>query len=189
MITIHKATIEFLGSTTYDAKPMTPFDGAPEEQAGTMTTFLVTTSDESKITFGIVEWPEARHEVIGDEFLGGLKKYAQLKNRGRMSLLTEYGDVWLGELRALRHNHEKGYPTLATTTIETLDYLVKGNFIQLMNSFGAKVGTREELVNDSNTATKNKLAFSVNPKNYEAIALAFAVTRVLAVLYDNGLED
>jgi DUF1009 family protein len=189
MITIHKATIEFLGTTSYDAKPMTPFEGAPVEQSGTMTTFLVTTSDESKITFGIVEWPDARHEVIGDEFLGGLNKYAQLKNKGRMSLLREYGDVWLGELRALRHNHEKGYPTLANTTVDKLDYLVKGNFIQLMNSFGAKVGTREELVNDSNPKTKNNLAFSVEPKNYEAIAVAFTVTRVLAVLYDNGLED
>lgn len=189
MITLNKVTIEILETNGYYAKPMTPFEGAPEEQAGTITTFRVTTSDKSKLVFGIVEWPEARNEVIGVDYEGGLNKYAQLKNRGRMSLLTQSGNVWLGELRALRHNPQKGYQTLASTTMETLDYFVQGNFIQLMNSFGAKVGSREALVQDSNTKTKNKLAFSVEPKNYEAVAVAFTVTRVLAVLYDNGMDD
>ncbi len=189
MITVDKATIEFIGEGTIADKPVSPLEGAPVEQVGKLTRFRVGTTDELNLIYGIVEWPAARTEVRPLQFIDGEKKYRRLEKAGRLSVVKIDEDTALAELRVMRHNPEKDYATLAGAPLSTLDSLVNGSITELLMSFGATgVGTREELYGDT-SKNRGHLAFTFAPSNREVLAIATVVTRVLAVLYDLGLDD
>ena len=188
-ITIDKATIEFLeGPVAFAAKPSQPFEGAPAEQSGSVQKFRVTTLDTLNVVFGIVQWPQATAEVRVLDFIDGLEKYERLIRAGKMMLLPQPGGLALAELNVMRLNDKK-YFTLHGTTYSELNALAKTDASQAILEAGAKgVGTREQLVNDQ-TRQANRISMLVSPSAKEAIALAFTITRVLAIMNDLGQDS
>ena len=187
-IEIDKATIEFLGEPVdIFEKPMGPFDGAPKEQVGNVQKFRVTTTDTLNMIFGIVTWPQANAEVRHLEYIDGISKYERLENAGRLSLFGVTGARLLGELNVMKYG-SKGRPTLHGSSLDELSYLAGSDFSELLKEHGAiAVGSREDLEGSTGRTAKN-LSFLVDEKNVEVIAVAFTVTRVLAIMNDLGLE-
>lgn len=185
---INRATIDFMDGTSPIAdKPMHVYEGAPEEQAGTVQKFRITTTDDLDFIFGLVTWPFARPEVRAIEMLDGLSKYERLVNAGRLSLIPVDQDHWLAEINVMKFNG-RDRQTLNRPTTEELNYLAGGDAFKLLIDAGVKtVGTRELLVGDTSTK-RNSLAVIVEAGDVKAVAAAFALTRVMAVMYELGLQ-
>lgn len=183
---VNRCTIEFIdGESAIVDKPMSVHKEAPPEQAGLVKKFRVTTTDDLDFVFGLVAWPQARPEVRSIEFVDGLSKYERLKGAGRLSFIEVGVDRWLGEINAMKVN-TKPYPTLCRPSAEELDYLAGGSFESLMHSHGVlKVGTREALVGDI-SRERNSPAILVKAGDVQAVSAAFAVTRVMAIMYELG---
>jgi hypothetical protein len=95
----------------------------------------------------------------------------------------------MGQLRAMKYNHESKKTNLAGITLEKLDEYTQQNFTERLLKNGAiGVGTREELHGEVNRNKKN-LAFLSKPMDFETVAIAFTATRVLAVMHDYGLDN
>ena len=187
-IKIDKATIELIdGPTAYFGKPASADEGYDGEQAGTVQKFRVTTLDTLNMVFGIVTWPNARPEVRSIEMLDGLHKYQRLEKAGKWSFVPLPNGDWVGELNVLKIGG-KDYPTLNSSNLAELNSLAQTDVITLLTKLGATaLGTREELHGETNKQ-RNRLAVLVKPDAVEAIAAAFTITRVLAIMNDLG-ED
>ena len=186
---IDKAAIEFVdGPVDFFAKPISPFEGAPNEQSGTVQKFRVTTLDTLNQVFGITTWPQAQPQVSSLELITGLEKYERLEAAGRLTIGTAKDGKWLAELRVMKFG-EKGRQNLHRASLDDLDYLTGSNFESLFTNYpDVVIGTRAVLDGETNRQA-TALAIKCNPENYEAIALAFTVTRVLAVMNDFGAEE
>ena len=186
-IQVDKANIELLGSpVSFYEKPANPHVGSPPEQIGQVQKFRVTTLDTLNMVFGIVIWPEAQAEVRGLELIDGLGKYERLLNAGKMMLLNGPSDTYVAELNVMKIG-SKDRANLHSTTPSELDFLAATDFEKLVLKHGAlAVGARSSLDGTQNR-NANRLAIKVKKDGFEAIALAFAVTRVLAIMKDLGL--
>lgn len=187
MLTVGKAVIEFLGDPVpFAGRPMALAENAPEEQLGSVHKFRVTTTDQLNYVFGLVQWPSANPEVIFLEGLNGDSKYEPLTHAGRMGVLTSFGNVWLMELRAMKYNPTAKKTNLAGANLSDLDSFVNGNAFEILTTAGAiDVGTREKLVGDTKR-NRNYLALTCQPGNFRVAAVAFTITRVLAIMKDYG---
>lgn len=184
-----KSEITFLDlRQPFVERPMSPFDGASEEQAGQITRFRVTTTDLLDAVFGIVEWPYAETEVRPIEVEAGESKYLRLKASGRLSVMQHGSDQWFAELRAMKYNHESNKANLASIDIERLQYFSSSEFEDLFQKNLGNLGTRASLVADQGKR-RNQLAFTCKKQNYEAVAIAFTATRVLPIMFDYGLDS
>ena len=169
-------------------KPMSLLENAPAEQQGTMQKFRITTTDDLDHIFGLITWPQARPEVRSVEFVDGLSKYKRLEGAGRWSFIPLENGTWLGELNIMKFNGNDR-PTLCRPTTLELDQLAGGPMREALISYGAlNFGTREELVGDT-TRQRNSPAILVNAGDILPIAAAFAATRVMAIMYEVGLQD
>ena len=184
---ISLATIELLeGEQSFDGTPISSESKEPE--VGKLKTFRVTTTDTLVLKVGVVSWPSGSFDVIPYEKIQGLMKHDFLESRGRTSLMVQENGDWIFVLRTLKWNEQQQKPNLADATITQLSELAEQDFEELLKSHGAKaVGTREELVGESNR-NRFQLAMLIEPHNMAAIAAAFTVTRVLAVVKDFGME-
>ena len=184
---IGKANIEFLGEAVpFAGKPMALHADAPEEQLGTVNKFRVTTTDQLDYVFGIVQWPNANPEVIFFEDVDGESKYEPLTHAGRLGILPSFGDFWLLELRAMKYNQEAKKTNLAGALIENLNTFVDGDAEHVLKEHGAiAIGTREQLVGETNKK-RNQLAMTCKVGDIEPVAVAFTITRVLAIMKDYG---
>jgi hypothetical protein len=186
---VNRCQIEILdGVVPIVDKPMSPEDGYLDEQVGSLQKFRVTTTDDLDHVFGLITWPNARPEVRSVEFVDGLSKYKRLEGAGRWSFIPVGSGQWLGELNIMKYNG-KERPTLCRPTSEELNHLAGGDAQTLFLHNGAiKLGTREALTGDQ-TRQRNSPALLVAEGDVKAIAAAFAVTRVMAIMYELGLED
>lgn len=186
---INRCEIEIIdGDFPIVDKPMSPDDGCIGEQVGSLKKFRITTTDDLDHVFGLVTWPNARPEVRSVEFVDGLSKYKRLENAGRWSFIPVDQGKWLGELNVMKYNGQER-PTLCRPTPAELDYLAGEEASNLFIKTGAlKVGTREVLIGDQ-TRQRNAPALIFNAGDVAAIAAAFSVTRVMAIMYELGLED
>jgi hypothetical protein len=186
-ITIDKATIEFIdGPAPFFGKPASPDEGFDADQVGQVQKFRVTTLDTLNMVFGIVSWPNGRPEVRSIEMIDGLHKYQRLEKAGRWSFVPLETGSWVGELNVLKIGESKTYPTLHSSSIEELNGLARTDVVALLKSLGATaVGTREEIHGET-SRQRNRLALIAQPGSKEAIAAAFTITRVLAVMNDLG---
>lgn len=186
---VNRATIELVAGTSPIAdKPMHIYDGADEEQLGFVQKFRITTTDDLDFIFGLVTWPSARPEVRAIELVEGLSKYERLVNAGRLSLIPVDQNQWLAEVNVMKFNG-RDRQTLNRPTPYELDFLAGGDAQKLLLDCGVKrVGTREELVGDTSTK-RNALAVIVGVGDVKAISATFALTRVMAVMYELGLEN
>lgn len=186
---VNRATVELIaGSSPIGDKPMHVHEGSPEEQAGTVQKFRITTTDDLDFIFGLVTWPSARPEVRAIEMLEGLSKYERLVNAGRLSLIPVDQDLWLAEINVMKFNG-RDRQTLNRPTSDELNYLAGGDAEKMLFDNGVKkLGTRELLVGDTSTK-RNALAVIVGAGDVKAVAATFALTRVMAVMYELGWEN
>ena len=186
-IQVDKANIELLGSqVAYFERPANPNTEAPSEQLGQVRKFRVTTLDTLNMVFGLVTWPEAQAEVRGLEFIDGLGKYERLLNAGKMMLLNGPSDTFVAELNVMKIG-SKDRANLHGSTLDELSFLASTDFEKLAQKHGAiAVGTRSALDGTQNR-NANRLAVKVKKDGFEAIAVAFTVTRVLAIMNDLGI--
>ena len=180
------ATIEFIeGEQSFDGTPIS--SSSKENEVGKLKSFRVTTTDTLVLKVGVVSWPSGSFDVVPFEKVQGLMKHDFLESRGRTSLYVQENGDWLFVLRAFKWNELQQKPNLADATLPELSELAEEDFEELLISHGAKaVGTREKLVGETNR-NRFQLAMLVEPHNMEAIAAAFTVTRVLAVVKDFGM--
>lgn len=186
---VNRATVELIaGASPIADKPMHVYEGSPEEQAGSVQKFRIRTTDDLDFIFGLVTWPSARPEVRAIEMLEGLSKYERLVNAGRLSLIPVDQDRWLAEINVMKFNG-RDRQTLNRPTSDELNYLAGGDAEKLLIDMGVKkIGTRELLVGDISTK-RNALAVIVEAGDVKAVAATFALTRVMAVMFELGLDN
>ena len=188
-IQINRCVIEIFDEPVpYVEKPMHVNEGGLDEQLGSAHKFRVTTTDDLDQIFAVVTWPAARAEVRSLEFIEGVEKYERLTGAGRWSLIPIADNRWLGELNVMKFN-TKPYMTLNRPTVDELDYLAGEDFEALALTNGALAfGTRETLSGDT-SRTRNAPAVIFQAGDTQAIAVCFAITRVMAVMYDLGEKN
>lgn len=189
-ITVGKCTIDIEDSpSVYFGKPMDDSQGVEGEQPGQATIFRVTTSDELDLQYAIVSWPNANREVCFFDWFDGDTKYENLsKGTGRLAISTA-GENEVFQLRAMKYNKASKKANLAGVSLEKLSEWAQTDIIALLKEYGAiEVGTKEQLIGEDNK-TKNILSVLIPKGNNIAVAVAFTVTRVLAIMHDYGLEE
>lgn len=188
-ISVSKCEIEFLD----DPKP---YRGRPVgdrkeviDQTGTLTTFRITSSDEMNLIAGLIEWDSAEPEVVPIDLISGLNKHNELKNRGRMSIKHSRDGNWLVVLSVMKYNPSKQYFTLHGGALEDIDDYLGHSFKDfLMGSGALRFGTRGEIDGET-SRTESQLAVVIKPGDIETLAIAYTVTRPLAVINDYGLAE
>jgi hypothetical protein len=187
-ISVSKCEIEFLpGSKPYRGKPMANRkEGA--EQTGNLSTFRVTSSDELNLIVGLIEWERDDPEVGPIDLISGLQKHHELIRRGRMSIKVSRDGKWLVVLSVMKFSPVKEYFTLHGGVLEDIDSFLGHSFKEFLLGSGAlRFGTRGEIDGDT-SRTANQLAVVIEPGDIETLAIAYTVTRPLAVINDYGLD-
>ncbi len=187
-ISISKCEIEFLPeSKQYRGKPMSaPSDSA--EQVGKLTSFRVTSSDELNLIVGLIEWENDDPEVAPIDLISGLQKHSELERRGRMSIKISNDGKWLVVLSVMKYSPAKERFTLHGGVLVEIDTFLGHSFRDFLLESGAlRFGTRGEIDGDT-SRTANQLAVVIEPGDIETLAIAYTVTRPLAVINDYGLD-
>lgn len=162
--------------------------GSPVEQTGKLTTFRVTSSDELNLIVGLIEWERDEPEVSPIDLICGLQKHNELVRRGRMSIKMSQDGNWLVVLSVMKYSPAKQYFTLHAGKLEEFDDYLGHSFKDfLMGSGALRFGTRGEIDGDT-SKTANQLAVVIEPGDIETLAIAYTVTRPLAVINDYGLD-
>lgn len=187
-ISVSKCEIEFLpGSKPYRGKPMAARDEGVE-QVGKLTTFRVTSSDELNLIVGLIEWENDDPEVAPIDLLSGLQKHNELVRRGRMSIKLSHDGKWLVVLSVMKYSPAKQYFTLHGGLVDDIDFYLGHSFKEFLLDSGAlRFGTRAEIDGDTSRTSK-QLAVVIEPGDLETLAIAYTVTRPLAVINDYGLD-
>ena len=190
LITLGKCTIEIEDQPVpFVGRPMDDSSGNEGDQEGLVTMFRVHTSDELDIQYGIVSWPEANREVTLIEWHSGDTKYDSLKKGTGRLALSSAGTNEVFQLRAMKYNTTSKKANLANATLEDLGTWAQTDLAELLTNHGAiQVGSKEQLTGEENK-TKGTLSALVPKGNVEAVAIAFTVTRILAIMYDYGLDS
>jgi hypothetical protein len=182
-IVIEDRPVAFVG------RPMDNSSGNEGDQEGLVTMFRVSTTDELDIQYGIVSWPGANREVALIEWHSGDTKYDSLKKGTGRLALNPVGDNEVFQLRAMKYNTDSKRANLANVNLEDLGAWAQTDLAELLINHGAiQVGSKEQLTGEENK-TKGILSALVPKGNVEAVAIAFTVTRILAIMYDYGLDS
>lgn len=188
VISISKCKIEFiLEEKTYRGKPMSMW-GEANEIVGQLTTFRVTSTDLLDLMTGLIRWPNGDNEIKPIELFHGLEKHQQLVRKGQIDIQIARDGNWLVPLRTLRFNPDLRYFTLVNAPVSDIDKFLGESFENLLFSAGVeKFGTRRVIDGETNKSA-NQLAMIIEPGNIEALAIAYTVTRPLAVIMDYGIQ-
>ena len=158
------------------------------EQTGKLATFRVTSSDELNLIVGLIEWENDNPEVAPMDLISGLQKHNELVRRGRMSIKMSHDGKWLVVLSVMKYSPAKQYFTLHAGKLEDIDDYLGHNLKDVLMGSGAlRFGTRAEIDGDT-SKTANQLAVVIEPGDIETLAIAYTVTRPLAVINDYGLD-
>ena len=187
-ISVSKCEIEFLeNSKQFRGKPVSDRKN-PTEQVGKLSTFRVTSTDELNLIVGLIEWPNDPPEVRPIDLLGGLQKHNELENRGSISLRHSQDGNWLAPLNVLKFSQAKKYFTLHGATEAEIDSYLGHSFKEFLLEAGAlRVGSRAAIDGETSRVA-NQLAVVVEPGDIQTLAIAYTVTRPLAVINDFGLD-
>ena len=183
------ALIEWLElDQVYVNKPM---GRGEHEVTGTCDKFRVTTLDGLNMVFGIIRWPSDKPEVNYITHSSGESKYKRLTGAGRLGIFDSTNgnqDQWSFELRAMKYGEDQIRPTLKQVTLADLDQLLEGQSAsEILTQHGAKaIGKRGELAPAEAGNRMNELFVVSEPRNNDLIAVAFTLTRVLAIMKDFG---
>jgi hypothetical protein len=188
-IQVGLASIEWLElDQPYVNKPM----GQGElEITGLCDKFRVTTLDGLNMVFAIIRWPSHKPEVNYITHSSGESKYERLKSAGRLGVFNStngQNDIWSFELRAMKYGEGQSRPTLKQVTLRELDQLLEGqSALELLTEHGAQqVGKRGDIAPAEAGRHHNELFVTTQLRNNNLIAVAFTITRVLAIMKDFG---
>jgi hypothetical protein len=188
-IQVGLATIEWLElDQPYVGKPM---DGGEYEIEGICDKFRVTTLDELNMVFAVIRWPSHKPQVSCITKIFGQEKYDRLEDAGRLGIFQTVENektLWSFELRTMKYGENQLRQTLKQSTLQDLDYLMEGqSALELLNRHGAlRVGKRGELAPATASNRSNELFVIGDAENKDLVAVAFTITRVLAVMKDFG---
>jgi hypothetical protein len=184
---VSKCEIEiFPDEKVITGKPMS-LKNEDRELNGKIKTFRVTSTDELNLVVGLITWPMNLQEVKPIDLLGGLEKHELLAHKGQMEIKNSNDGNWLVTLRTLKFNHDKRYYTLVNAPLQDLDDYLGFSFRAELEKYGVlRFGTRA-FIDGEVGRSANQLAMVVEPENIDAIAVAYTVTRPLAVINDYGL--
>ena len=187
-ISISKCEIEFVpGTKTYLGTPMAN-RGSTANQTGELTAFRVTSSDELNMIVGLISWNDSDPEVKPIDILNGLDKHNELKQRGRMSIGNSKDGNWLVTLSVLKYSPGKDRFTLHGGHLTEINEYLGQDFKALLLEVGAlRVGSRREIDGETSKSAGD-LAAVIKPGDIRSLAVAYTVTRPLAVINDFGLE-
>lgn len=180
--------VTFDGETKdYRGKPVSQKDN-PAEQTAKLSTFRVTSSDELNLIAGLFEWPSSAPEVRPVDLLNGIAKHNELKRRGSISLVPAQDGNWLAPMNVMKFNPDRGYFTLHGATEDEMDELLGHSFKDFLLDVGAlDFGTRATV--DAETGRmRGQLAVKVKPGDLKTLALAYTLTRPVAVIKDFGMD-
>ena len=187
-ISVNTCEIEFFDGEEDCIGTPTSMRGQSVEIAGKLRRFRVTSLDELNIIVGLTVWDNGDVEVRPLQLVSGLSKHNALDNRGGMSLLRSRDEKWLVPLRVLKFNQERKYFTLQSASLPEIDGILGHSFKDFLTAAGAlRVGTRQ-LIDSETSRSSNQLAMVVEVGDLPTVALAYTVTRALAVIKDNGLQ-
>lgn len=187
-ISVSTCEIEFFAGEQDCVGTPTSMRGQSLEIAGKLRRFRVTSLDELDIVVGLTVWETGEAEVRPLQLVGGLTKHHALDNRGGMTLLTSKDKKWLVPLRVLKFNHDRKYFTLHSSPLSEIDQILGHPFADFLAEVGAlRVGTRQE-IDDESSRSSNQLAMVVEKGDLRTVAVAYTVTRALAVIKDNGMH-
>lgn len=180
--------ITFDGETKdYRGKPISE-KASPSEQTAKLSTFRVTSSDELNLIVGLFEWPNNAPEVRPVELLKGITKHNELKRRGSISLVPARDGNWLAPLKVMKFSPDRGYFTLHGASENEMDELLGHSFKDFLLDVGAlEFGTRATIDGETGN-TRNQLAVKVIPGDLKTLALAYTLTRPVAVIKDFGMD-
>ena len=187
-ILVSKCEIEFVtGPKPFVGSPIRNRNESTNEQ-GNLTTFRVTSSDELNMIVGLIEWKDFDPEVVPIDILSGLEKHNELKQRGRMSICKSRDDNWLVTLSVLKFSPDKDRFTLHGGHLSEIDQYLGQDLRALLLKVGAlRVGSRRE-IDDESSKSANQLAAVISPGDIQSLAVAYTVTRPLAIINDFGLD-
>lgn len=161
----------------------------PDEMVAKLRRFKVESSDELELIAGLLEWPNGDVEVRPLQLLGGLQKHSALDNRGGMSVVPSRDGKWLAPLRVLKFNSERRYFTLHSVAIQEIDALLGHSFSDFLLEIGAlRVGSRQ-VIDGETSRVASQLAMVIEPGDLLTLAVAYTVTRPLAVIHDFGVPS
>jgi len=188
VISVSRCEIEIIpGTKSYSGKPISSKD-ATATVLGELSTFRVTSSDELNLIVGLVKWPNNEPEVLPIDLIGGLQKHQELSRRGRMSLSLTSDGNWLAVLSVLKYSPTKDRFTLHDGHLDQIDDYLGHSFEELLMEVGAlRVGSRRDIDGETSRSA-NQLAAVVSPGDLRTLAVAYTVTRPLAVINDFGLD-
>lgn len=180
--------ITFDGETKdYRGKPISE-KASPSEQTAKLSTFRVTSSDELNLIVGLFEWPSNAPEVRPVDLLKGITKHNELKRRGSISLVPARDGNWLAPLKVMKFSPDRGYFTLHGASENEMDGLLGHSFKDFLLDVGAlEFGTRATIDGETGN-TRNQLAVKVIPGDLKTLALAYTLTRPVAVIKDFGMD-
>lgn len=188
VISISKCEIELMpGTKPYLGTPIAN-RGSSVNQMGELTTFRVTSSDELNMIVGLVSWKDSDPEVVPIDILSGLDKHNELKQRGRMSIGNSKDGNWLVTLSVLKYSAGKDRFTLHGGHLTEINEFLGQDFKALLLEVGAlRVGARSEIDGETSKSASH-LAAVIKPGDIRTLAVAYTVTRPLAVINDFGLN-
>lgn len=188
-ITVGRAEVELIGDEgPFEGKPMAPYANGDSEQIGSIQKFRVTTTDGLNHVFGIVTWPSAQPEIISVERISGLEKYKKFESGGRVSIIETADKKWLAELKVLKYG-KQGRPTPHTSNWQELSFILHEDAEAFLSAFEPiAIGTRQKIDGETNK-NRGNLAIKLEPKSHETLAVAYALTKVLSIMHDLGLEN
>lgn len=191
-IQVGKASLDKLGpGVPYFGLPMSVDDGIDEkaEQSGLAEQFRITTTDDLDIVISVITWPHASPEVKLTEWIDGLSKYERLRNAGRLGVITEFAPGWLAELRVMKHKDRDSRSNLMKSSWTELALVLESDPKELLRNNGAlALGTREEIAADTENR-RDYIAMRCQEGDTTALAVAYTLTRVLAIMHDLGLPE
>lgn len=187
-ISISKCEIEFVpGTKPYLGTPMAN-RGSTANQTGELTTFRVTSSDELNMIVGLISWNDSDPEVKPIDILSGLDKHNELMQRGRMSIGNSKDGNWLVTLSVLKYSPGKDRFTLHGGHLTEINEYLDQDFKALLLEVGAlRVGSRREIDGETSKSAGD-FAAVIKPGDIRTLAVAYTVTRPLAIINDFGLD-
>lgn len=149
-----------------------------EPVTGQVIPAVLHTPDGGHLEIGLTRWSDGSMDLRAFTRLAGPVSYDRLAHGVRMGIYADGNELWC-ELRVLKHGDPNSQPTMVQATWEVFDTLLGEDAQQaLTGSMGVRLGTREELFDETNRR-RNELALACLADDRLALFKAYVLTRVV----------
>lgn len=160
-------------------------DGSTKEAIATLAE--LETPDGFKGTLGVLEWEDGTGEIKLVDFANGPENYRRLESAGRTQIISQ-GDKWVAIIRALKYGEKLRF-NLHNVTLEELSRLIREDAGEFLEKIPNTVITRYGDLQPKATAQhREAIGISVPKGEIEALAAMYAMTRVMPLMMNFGIE-